>query len=341
MGQQPHCISFSRAAICMVLGAASLAFAQGDGIKWVTIGDLDNPAYPGDRFGQNAGRGSVSYAYRIGQLEVTTAQWMAFVNTFSTQSDELANFAKPLYWGAVRDPDYDGPGKRYKLNESLRDADRIPVLRLEWREAAMYCNWLHNGRRSDLSSIEDGAYDTSTFHNNQDGSFTDQATHHPDARYWIPTLDEWLKAAHYDPALNGGDGGWWLYNHSSDTQPIPGLPGEGETSTGLEWNSETFAIPLGAYPDAASPWGLLDVTGGAEEWTEEIKGNAEFRTTKGAGVAQEPDLYYLDQAGFEYWHHPEGPGLLSGLRVASAIPGTGSVGLLPAMCLWLGTRRRR
>src|SRR5690606_38351242 len=87
----------------------------------------------------------------------------------------------------------------------------------------------------------------------------------------IPTLDEWLKAAHYDPNRYGeGEEGWWIYSHRSDDPPIPGPPGEGETSAGYRLPQfRHFDIPLGAYPDTLSPWGLLDVTGGTEEWTEE------------------------------------------------------------------------
>ena len=326
--------------VLALAGAASVALGQGDGIDWVTVGDVGNAPYPGDQYGQNAGRGSVGYAYRMGQYEVTTAQWLEFVNTFSTQSDELQDFAVPFLWGATIDWSYDGPGRRYKLVDGVPDAGMLPVLGMDWREAAMYCNWLHNGGVSDLWSIEDGVYDASTFHTNPDGTFTDQATHDPDARYWIPTLDEGLKAAHYDPD-KGDDGGWWLYSHRSDEQPIPGFPGEGETSTGLEWGPEAFAIPLGAYPNATSPWGLFDVTGGAEEWTEEIKGDFEFRTTKGAGVAEWPELYYLDQAGFQYWQTPGFPGLLSGLRVASVTPSPGAIWLVPGICLWASRRSRR
>ena len=42
---------------------------------------------------------------------------------------------------------------------------------------------------------------------------------------WIPTQDEWMKAAHYDPNRYGaGQGGWWLYSHRSDVAPVPGVP---------------------------------------------------------------------------------------------------------------------
>ena len=266
---------------------------------------------------------------------------MEFVNTFSTQSDDFSRFALPFHWGATRDPDYDGPGRRYKLRAGLEHADRIPVLGMDWREAAMFTNWLHNEKSSDLSAIEDGAYDTSTFHTNSDGTFTDQATHHPDARYWIPTLDEWLKAAHYDPNRNEDDG-WWLYNHMSNEAPVPGFPDEGETSTGLDWAfGEAIDIPLGSYPETRSPWGLLDMSGGAEEWTEEIKGDSEFRTTKGAGAAQLPEYYYLDQAGFDFWNRPGFPGLQSGLRVAGIVPAPAGALVIPAVCLWTVRRQWR
>lgn len=321
--------------------AAGTVLAQDYGFDWVTIGDVGNAAYPGDQYGQNEGRGSVGYEYRIGRYEVTTGQWMEFVNTFSTQSNELGRFALPYHWGARTDRDYDGPGRRYKLRDGVEQAAMIPVLGMDWREAAMFTNWLHNGKSADLSAIENGAYDISTFGTNSDGSFNDQPSHHPDARFWIPTLDEWLKAAHYDPNRNDDDG-WWLYNHMSNEAPISGFPGEGETSTGLDWAfGEAIDIPLGSYPETLSPWGLLDMTGGAEEWTEEIKGDFEFRTTKGAGVAEDPTFYYLDQAGFEYWKSPDFSGPHSGLRVVSLVPAPGAIMLAPIGWLWASRRNRR
>lgn len=40
------------------------------------------------------------------------------------------------------------------------------------------------------------------------------------ARYWIPTENEWYKAAYYDPTKNGtGSPGYWAYPTRSDTMP--------------------------------------------------------------------------------------------------------------------------
>lgn len=60
---------------------------------WVTIRAPGNPAYMGiNSLGQPMNRGSVAYEFRIARMEVTTAQWMEYVNTFSTQSDALRLF---------------------------------------------------------------------------------------------------------------------------------------------------------------------------------------------------------------------------------------------------------
>src|SRR5690606_18221991 len=104
------------------------------------------------------------------------------------------------------------------------------------------------------------------------GGYTDQSTRHADARYWIPNMDEWLKAAHYDPHKHGQDeGGWWIYNNGSDTPLVGGPPGVGDTSAGwvIDDNARpAWETPLGSYPQTMSPWGLRDVSGGGGEWTE-------------------------------------------------------------------------
>src|SRR5205085_5693497 len=140
----------------------------------------------------------------ISRLELTSAQFLEFVNTF-WESNHIPISA----WFIGSSGIIPGLQGRYQLNPNNPDSAMMPVIGLSWRTCAMYCNWLHNGKRSDLASLQTGAYDVSTFHTNPDGTFTDQVTHSPGARFWIPTLDEWLKAVHYDPNRFGaGLGGW-------------------------------------------------------------------------------------------------------------------------------------
>jgi sulfatase modifying factor 1 len=334
--------------VLAMAGAVSVTLAQGDGIDWVTVGDVGNEPYPGDDHGNMAGRGGVGYEYRIGRYEVTTGQWLEFVNTFSTQSDDFTHFAKPDFWGAKMDWDYDGPGRRYILRTDVETPEMLPVGGISWREAAMYANWLHNDRSSDLSAIEDGAYDTSTFSTNSDGTFNDQWTHHPDARYWIPTLDEWIKAAHYDPDRYGeGEGGWWEYPITSDEQPIYGVPGEGQANSGFElpFYAE-WEIPLGAYEDVRSAWGLWDVAGGAQEWTEELvwPGDARDRALEGSYAGSLDLIAEIDDRASRLGgsEPPWSGGHYTGVRVASFVPAVGTLAPVVIMVIaGAGPARRR
>ena len=38
--------------------------------------------------------------------------------------------------------------------------------------------------------------------------------------YFIPSENEWYKAAYYDPTLNGGTGGYWTYPTKTNTAPV-------------------------------------------------------------------------------------------------------------------------
>jgi hypothetical protein len=52
------------------------------GIDFVTVGAVGNAPWAGDGTpdDQSIGRGSVGYEYRIGKFEITTAQYVEFLN---------------------------------------------------------------------------------------------------------------------------------------------------------------------------------------------------------------------------------------------------------------------
>ncbi len=333
-------------AACLAWWQVPTGLAQDYGFDWVTIGDPGNPAYDDPWGGSIDGRGSVGYEYRIGRYEVTTGQWMEFVNTFSTQSDEFTHFADPIFWGAEPDPTYDGPGRRWRLRSGVTTPEMLPVGGITWREAAMFCNWLHNGQSYDLSAIEDGAYDTSTFTKNSDGTFNDQRTHHPDARFWIPTLDEWVKAAHYDPDRYGeGEAGWWEYSITSDEQPIYAPPGEGQANAGFQLSDwAEWDIPLGAYPGVLSPWGLLDAAGGTMEWTEEVffDDHPNNRALEGSYAGSEAPIAEIDDRASRLGSTlpPWSAGHYEGLRIVGLVPGP-ATSFTFAMTIALGRGYRR
>mgnify|MGYP001278515819 CR=1 FL=1 len=256
---------------------AGVAVAQPDpsGIEFVTVGAPGNAPWMGG--GRNNGRGAVDYEFRIGRFEVTTAQWAEFMNAAFDRpaNDRIPFVAPPIVWGAQGTTPTTAGGLAWRV---AAGREMIPVGGVDWRTSAIFCNWLHNGKSSERAAFLDGAYDVSTFGYLSDGGgILDQLTRHEGARFFIPSLDEWIKAAHYDPNRNGaGQGGYWLYSNSSDDPYVYAPPPSAgfNGTANANWNDFRFpgqnpySIPLGAYADTRSPWGLLDVAGGTSEWTE-------------------------------------------------------------------------
>ncbi|HPO93900.1 MAG TPA: SUMF1/EgtB/PvdO family nonheme iron enzyme [Phycisphaerales bacterium] len=345
------------AAVAFLTGStfvqcASAAIDPLSGIDFVTIGatygGAGNPAYQSGIPNQAVnGRGSVGYEYNIGRMEVTTAQWVEFFNAAfdRPQAEWVPWVAPPDFWGAVSTTPNTPGGLRWSVpaGNELR-----PVGDISWRMAAVYCNWLCNGKSLDRSAFLNGAYDVSTF-TFVGNRFQDQAAHTPGAQYWIPTWDEWLKAAHFDPDKanpDGSTGGWWQYSNTSDTAPVYGPPGVGQANAGFT-SPTPFTIPLGAYPSVQSPWGLLDVAGGTNEWTEDILdagSSGRYRLFDGSRWAQDtPQARLVDGIRDKGGEFPHIPTFDFGLRIASSVPSpaSGALGLGVFIYTWRASRRRR
>lgn len=338
------------------------------GIEFSTIraaGNAPLPA-PGRWTFQTIGRsfGGVAYDYRLSRAEIATSQWMEFVNTFSTQADfpqQLfggASFVSiagyPTAWGARPDQSYIGPGIRYSLINYARASD-FPVAGITWRDAAMFCNWLHNGKSSDRATLWQGAYDTTTFGLDPVQGITDQVRRSPGARFWIPDLDEWAKAAFFDPNKNGpGAPGYWQYAISSDTAPNYGFPENAGTQANAgtavdPFDTPEWRIPVGSYALNQSPWGIVDAAGSAAEWTEDPwdplfrtqSNGASTRFVMGSGGSD--DLLFAisgDRLGRFRSARPDGA-YLAGFRVASVIPSPSlAMCALAFGCVKVSWRRR-
>lgn len=329
------------------IGASTALAGPGDSIDFVTIGAPGNaPLVTANPNDPANGRGGVAYEYRIGRTEVNTALWVEFFNAaYDRPQSEWIPFLDStiLFWPATAVPPTVPGGRRWTVTPA--NANR-PVGDITWRTAAIFCNWLCNGGGTERSAFLSGAYDVSTF-GYTGNIFTDQTTHSPDARFWVPRWDEWLKAAHYDPARYGaGQGGYWEYATSSDTPPVYGPPGVGQVNAGYRTPSP-FGVNLGSYPNVQSPWGLLDAAGETQEWTEDIRTTAvdgvRYRIYEGSSWGDDPGYSALvdrvgQRAGAEF---PHVGGLNFGLRVASSVPTPGTCAVGAGVLLTFCTRRKR
>jgi formylglycine-generating enzyme required for sulfatase activity len=149
------------------------------------------------------------------------------------------------------------PGTEYK-----------PITYVSWFDAARFCNWIQNGQGS--GSTETGAYTLNG------AMFSGIYTVNAGATTWIPSEDEWYKAAYYD-ATKGGTGGYWKYPTRSDALAgnTIGVPGSANYDG---WIDDMSLTNVGAYgANSASFYGTNDQGGNVYEWNDATM----FATSRG------------------------------------------------------------
>ena len=190
-------------------------------LQFVTVGDPGNVA---DTNGQPRPCGTVSNVYEMGKYDVTAAQYTAFLNAVAaTDPYGLYNPAMPgqppppygqpyqyIGCGITRS----GSSGNYTYSVAAQSAN-YPVDWVSWGDAARFCNWLQNGQPTGAEGVrttETGAYTLN-------GGTTDAAlatvSRNAGAQYFLPTEDEWYKAAYY---IGGGTAaGYWTYPTRSNS----------------------------------------------------------------------------------------------------------------------------
>jgi formylglycine-generating enzyme required for sulfatase activity len=173
--------------------------------NFVTVGDIDNDADTGG----NIGKGSVSYIYSIQKYTVTNSEYAEFLNAVAATDDYDLYHMDEDRVGIIRS------GSSGSYSYSIKtNYDNKPVNFVRWFHAARYANWLHNEKPTgvqDSSTTEDGAY---TLNGVVSGN---AIARNSEAKYHIPTLNEWYKAAYYKGG--GISAGYWKYATQSDDDP--------------------------------------------------------------------------------------------------------------------------
>jgi formylglycine-generating enzyme required for sulfatase activity len=226
-----------------------------------------------------------------------------------------------------------------------------PVVFVTWYDAIRFANWLSNGQGN--GDTESGSY--TLLGGTPTPSNAWGISRNAGATWVLPSEDEWYKAAYYDPSLNGGSGGYWLYPTKSNNPPTWELstatgPNAGSNSANFDgtqgysltgstsWNeSEDYLTNVGAYPNAVSAYGTLDQGGDLMQWNEaKFSGDRGYRG--GSWCYDYPALASFTRGG----NNPTVELFYVGFRMAS-VPEPGSitwvVGAAVAVFIWW--RRRR
>lgn len=243
-------------------------------IQTVFVGDVNNVRDTRDSpLGGGIYFGSVGSPYAIGKFEVTLDEYAAFLNATARASDPFGLYSEEMRAAIISAATgIDRQGQVGSYTYSVIGDGRCPVFLVSWFDAARFCNWLHNGGTNGAST-ETGAYTLN-------GASSGIVMKNAGARWWIPSEDEWYKAAYYKGG--GTNSGYWLYPTQSDTPPS-NVVGDGanranyRTPTGFsltqspDWTPAiNYLTPVGTFAGTRSAYGTFDQAGNIFEWTDAV-----------------------------------------------------------------------
>jgi hypothetical protein len=161
-----------------------------------------------------------------------------------------------------------------------------PVNFVDWFAAARVSNWLMNGATG-TSSTETGAY---TLVGGTSG--TAPAVNNG-ATFYIPTDDQWYKAAYYKGG--GTNAGYWDFATQSDMIPTAvtadgtGIGSAGSTGNFAnydfvaDWNGQDGNVTTVGTNSGASAYGAFDMGGNVFEWNDLNGAAGSSRELRGGG----------------------------------------------------------
>lgn len=260
-------------------------------IEFVTISGSKNPL---------SGSGIVSNDYRMGQLEITNAQWTKFTNTYGI-------------------PD-GSPSNAYEESSSFT-GENVPVQKISWYEVAQFVNWLnvstgHQAAYKFAGTQGTGDYTFSSWDITDSGYNSNNPYRNSNSFYFLPTEDEWIKAAYW----NG-----------TEIQDYATKAGEtlhqGDGLSGTGWNYWDW--DAGYATDPYGPWdvgsgseelnGTYDMMGNVYEWLESPYNAGEYlsdamRGSLGGSYYDHDGILLSSYRNDDF---PDYENVLIGLRVAS------------------------
>jgi hypothetical protein len=218
-------------------------------IEFVTVGDPGNSPNP-----NQLDLGQVNYEYRIAKFEI------------SRDMISKANTAGALGLAMADMSSLGGNG------------NNRPATGLSWNEAARFVNWLNTSSGFAAAykfnnQPGDAGYNTNddlVLWTTSDVGFNSANPYRNSlAKYFLPSIDEWHKAAYHDPTITGTPDTYWEY--ATRSNDIPSAVGFGNNPNANEAVYSQLATQGPADIDNAgglSYWGTMGQGGNVFEWNE-------------------------------------------------------------------------
>ena len=283
-------------------------------IDWVTVGDPGNTA-------DTTGYGAVTDSFRIGEYEVTIGQYTDFLNdvaqtdTYSLYNESMAS---DLNIAGISRAGSSGSYTYSVINNGGLSGNR-PITYVSWFDAARFANWMHNGQGA--GGTETGAY---TLVGGQTSGTA--PARNPGAQFYIPTENEWYKAAFYKGS--GTNAGYWDYATQRDDTPGNTIGGEANqanyyaddysvTQSASHSDSQNYLTDVGAFSGSVSAYGTFDQSGNVWEWNDLTGVAGSSRGRLGGGW---DFVAFALSSSSSFTRDPSDETNMSGFRLASPVP---------------------
>lgn len=168
------------ALVCLTIAWLASGINKASAAITIDTVAVGNPGNAGEV--QSQGKfGAVAYDYRIGEYEVTNAQYAEFLN-FKAASDPWALYNASMGSDPRGGITRSGSAGSYMYTTKTNMGDK-PVNYVTWYDAIRFANWLHNGQGS--GDTETGAY---TLLGGTGGRAEQWQQHH--AQSWCPLVSD-------------------------------------------------------------------------------------------------------------------------------------------------------
>ena len=315
-------LTASAAVLCGFLVPTARADVFGSGgnaftLEFVNIGNAGNANDAGAGGGSySSSYGGVDYGYRMGTYEI---------------SQDAIEKATAGGLASVTAGPHTG-------NE--------PAARMTWFEAAAFVNWLNDQRTPGLKAYNLTGVTSLTPWASVDAwqAGGENLFRHKDAYYFLPSEDEWYKAAYHQNT--GVNADYWDYATGSNTIPTQAL-----TDGTTPFTAIFDGVEAGTPADPAdvnlagglSAYGTMGQNGNVYEWAESAydginNSSSVYREFRGGyWLNTEFNLRSSDRFGSS----PANSSNFLGFRVASVPEPTSTVLMCSAGLLAIARRRRR
>ncbi|MSR26851.1 MAG: hypothetical protein EXS06_07515 [Planctomycetaceae bacterium] len=273
-------------AVALVVFAL-LSPASAAEFTWQPVGSIGNAENP------ITGLGRVTTNYKISAYDTTISQYVEFLNgsdagkrglygVYNTSIGKSGTSSA----GILRT----GPANNY-VYTVVSGFESKPVNFVNWFSAARFVNWYANGKANTPTATESGSY--TLVDGQTSGNIVGRSS---GAEIFLPSADEWTKAAFYK---GGATGEYWLWPTQSNNQPVAVLPSgndpvEAENAANYKATSETPVFGMtnvGTYVNTKSTYGLFDMLGNVTQMTDTAGTNATtFQAFGGSYAALSDDL---------------------------------------------------